>query len=338
MSVVPPRRLTVLCAPGLTRFIEETACLLEADLLVDRCFSTEPEEIAAAIQAADIVWLEWANELAIEVTGRFADLLRDRHVVCRLHSYEVFAGLAAAVRWEVVDDLIFVGSHIREITRGLYPAIFEQVPRVHVIPNGIDVDRFPLLEPPPDRPPGKNLTFVANLSFKKGPMLLLHAFKALVDVDPEFRLFLAGEIQQPRYAFYMDHLVRRWGLQAQVRYEGWVDDIGAWLADKNLLVSTSPVESQGMGILEAAARGLKPLVHHFVGAEHVYPESWLWTSIDEFVAMATAPDREPEAYRAFVAARYGKEREMEAIREVLDGVEAGASGPVAPTPSTPQPC
>lgn len=309
-----PHRLAVVCAPGHTRFIEETACRLRPDLDVTTCFSIDPSEVRSAIAAADTVLLEWANELTIEVTDKLADLLTARRVIVRLHSYELFSGLAAAVRWDVVDDVVFVGAHIRDLARQLCPAIFEQVERIHVIPGGIDLDRHPLAEPRPD---GKSLAFVANLSFKKGPMLLLHALKALVDADPDFRLFLAGRVDQPRYAFYIDHLVHLWGLEDHVRHDGYVEDICSWLADKDFIVCTSPIEGQGMGILEAAARGLRPLVHHFVGAEQVYPASWLWTTIEEFVAMATSPEREPEAYRSFVQSRYGKPAELAAIRRLL---------------------
>ncbi len=170
-------------------------------------------------------------------------------------------------------------------------------------------------------------------------MLLLHAFKALVDADPGFRLFLAGRVDQPRYAFYVDHLVRLWGLEDHVRHDGYVEDVSAWLADKDFIVCTSPllgvspwrnawirgvspwrntgIEGQGLGILEAAARGLRPLVHHFVGAEQVYPASWLWSTIDELVAMARQGRGDPEAHRAVVVDRYGKEREIAALRSML---------------------
>ena len=325
-----PPRLAVICLPGLTSFIEETVTRHQHDFEIHRCYSADPREITAAIASADIVWLEWANELAVQVTGRLPELLRGRRVVLRLHSYELFGGMAAAVRWDVVDDVVFVGTHMRDIARQLCPELFEQVPRVHVIPGGIDLDRFPLLPP---RPPGKNLAFVAHLSAKKGPMLLLHAFKALVDADPGFRLFMVGAVQEPRFGLYIDHLAGRWGLGAHVRYEGHIDDVSAWLADKDMVVCTSPIEGQGLGILEAAARGLKPLVHHFVGAEQVYPEPWLWTSIDELVAMATAPHREPEAYRAFVQERYGKERETAALRAMLLGDLTEPATPLSPPPA-----
>jgi len=292
---VSPLRLVVVCVPGHTRFIEGTTARLGPGMEVATCFSIDPAAVRAAVASADTVWLEWANELTIEVTNKLADLLADRRVIVRLHSYELFAGLAAAVRWDMVDDVIFVGAHIRDLAKRFCPPLFEQVERIHVIPNGIELDRFPLAA---SRPAGKNLAFVANLSFKKGPMLLLHAFRALVDADPEFRLFLAGRVDQPRYAFYIDHLVRLWGLQDHVRHDGQVEDVCSWLADKDFVVCTSPIEGQGLGILEGAARGLRPLVHHFVGAEQVYPTSWLWSTIDEFVAMVRSPGREPEEYRA----------------------------------------
>ena len=62
-----------------------------------------------------------------------------------------------------------------------------------------------------------------------------------------------------------------------------VDDISAWLDNKQYLVSASVHESFGYSIAEAMARGIKPLIHHFCGASEIWPEDLLFTTPSDFI-------------------------------------------------------
>ena len=43
---------------------------------------------------------------------------------------------------------------------------------------------------------GKRITFLGNISHKKGIELLIHSFEAIHSFDPEFTLHIGGKIQE----------------------------------------------------------------------------------------------------------------------------------------------
>lgn len=304
-------RIAIVCLPGLESFLTDIVDHLRENHDVRTCYSTSGEELIEAIKWADTVWIEWANELAVKLTNELP-LLEDKRTICRLHSYEAFAGYASAINWDRVDDLIFVADHIRDQVLRQAPQAAHST-RTHVVPNGIDLERFPLTE----RTRGKNLAFVGDINYKKGPMLLLHAFSELVRQDPEYRLSVAGRIQDQRYRLYFDQMLKEMGLQRQVRFDGWVDDIAAWLEDKQYLVSTSVLEGHPVGIMEGMARGLKPVIHNFVGARQIYDDRFIWNTIPEFVQMILADEYDSISYRAFIEERFTLARQLGQIDNII---------------------
>jgi glycosyltransferase involved in cell wall biosynthesis/SAM-dependent methyltransferase len=292
-------RLALICPTELETFLGDLAAgLCEAFEL--RTFVTrDPARMHEAVEWADVVWIEWANAVTAQLTRGCAALERKR-VVCRLHSYEAFVPELEHIAWERIHDLVFVAPHIRDIVLARLPDLPRRVRRIHVVPNGIDVQRFALST----RSRGKELAFLANLNFKKGPMLLLQAFAALAARDPAWRLHVAGSFQEPRYELYLQQFVEAQGLRGRVRLHGHVQDTAAWLADKDFIASSSLLEGHPVGLLEAMACGLKPLIHEFVGARGLYPPEFLWRTVDDFVRRAEAPDFERARYRAFVERRY----------------------------------
>ena len=64
----------------------------------------------------------------------------------------------------------------------------------------------------------KSIAFLGNVSEKKGPFLLLHAFKAIHDFDPEFTLHIAGKMQSSRVVVSWDHLIPKLGLTEAIHY------------------------------------------------------------------------------------------------------------------------
>jgi len=173
----PPRKIAVLCLPGLQTFLTDIVEFLETKYSVRTCYSSNQQEIAAAISWADIVWLEWANEMAISTTNN-PKLIKGKRVICRLHSYEALDGYVKSVRWECVDDLVFVAEHIRGIVTQQIPDLLQKVKNVHVISNGVNLNKFAHKE----RRRGKNLAYLGYINHKKGPMLLFHAFRELPKV------------------------------------------------------------------------------------------------------------------------------------------------------------
>ena len=311
-------KIAVLCLPGLEQFLKDIVDFLKTRHDVRVCYSTNGQDIESAIRWADTVWLEWANELTIKLTSH-PTLLEGKRVICRLHSYEALAGFATKINWKNICDLIFVAGHIKDIVLQQVPNLPDMVKNIHMVPNGIDMNKFSFK----DRSRGRNLAYIGYINFKKGPMLLLHAFRELVQKDDKYRLFVAGDFQDARYQLYFDQMIREMGLEGNIRFDGWVKDINSWLEDKQYIVCTSVLEGHPVGIMEAMARGLKPLIHNFVGARGIYPEKYVWNTIPEFVNMATEDNYDSMEYRKFIETNYNLEIQLERINKIISGVSEG---------------
>lgn len=309
-------RVAVLTLPGMESFLGDIVTFLDSRCEVRTCYSRDGEEMKAAIEWADVVWVEWANELAVMLTNSLPEGMGKR-IICRLHSYEAFAGFISEIKWERIDDLVFVADHIRDHVLARVPDLAERVANLHVIPSGVDLEKYPLIE----KQKGKNLAYLGYINYKKGPMLLLQAMAELVRLDSDYRLFIAGKIQDDRYALYFNQMVKEMGLEKNINFDGWIDDVPAWLADKQYIVSSSVLESQGMGIMQAMASGLKPVVHNFVGARGIYDSDHLWNTIPEFVEKILEDDFDSTAYRKFIEENYSLQKQLSRLAGLIRPLE-----------------
>lgn len=263
------------------------------------------------MQWADICWFEWCDDLLIH--GSKVPSAAAKTLICRLHSYEAFTFYIKKVYWQAVDQVIFDGEHLREYVLDQVKALKKE--KTAVVPNGIKLDQYTFKQ----RQKGFHIAYVGYINYKKGPMLLLQAFKALIDKDPRYKLFIAGTFQDARYQLYFNQMIDELRLTDSVQFDGWQDDMNQYLEDKHYLICTSLLESQHMSAMEAMAKGIKPLIHNFYGAKTIYDESVVWNTIDEFVSMMTNGDYTPLQYRSFIEEHYSYDLSMRKIEEMISG-------------------
>ncbi len=231
-----------------------------------------PDRIAQMSGWADLVWFEWCDQLLIHASHQ----TKGRPIVCRLHSYEVFTDMPAKVNWPQVDQLIFVNDSVRQLFER---QVLCATPKT-VIYNGVDTDLFAI---PPDKPRTKKIASVGFINYKKNPALLLYCFKKIHEYDPGYTLHIAGTFQDSRYQLYFEHFLKEHPLP--VVFDGWVNDMPAWYADKDFVISTSLFESFHYSIAEGMAGGVLPLIHDWYGAENLYPRDHFFSDPDECLAL-----------------------------------------------------
>jgi glycosyltransferase involved in cell wall biosynthesis len=292
------KKIAFLCSPGLDSFIKHIAEDLSQHYETNLVVTNELPEIVSAINNADIIWLEWANELAIHVTTKLPDFLVGKKVIIRAHSYEALAGYIPQIAWNQVDVLICVADHIRDlitsqwaIAQELGEFDIENFP-VWTIPNGVDPEKFLFKE----RQKGFDLAYLGHINFKKGPMLLFHAFQRLVQSNNRYKLHIAGEFQEPRYDLYFQQMTKKLKLEKNIIRYGHIDNPQEWLDDKNYIVNSSVLEGHPVGITEAMCMGIKPVVHNFFGAETLYRKEHLWSTISQFVSIVKSNKYDSHSY------------------------------------------
>ena len=152
-------------------------------------------------------------------------------------------------------------------------------------------------------------------------MFLLHCFQKLHSIDPGYRIFFAGDWQDEMVQQYMLHMVAQMGLQDCVFFDGHQTDVQGWLQDKHYLLSGSLSESQGMGIMEGMACGLRPVIHDFPGADSIYPAQYIFRTQDEFCQGILEGSYQPREYRQYIEQNYSLDLQMSRINDLFLDLE-----------------
>jgi len=236
-------------------------------------------------EKAKIVWMEWANEKAIEVSNVKLNGLK----VLRIHAFEAFTEYAHKINWNGFDVVIFIDHYIKEYVERQFGKVNSAV----VIPNGIDLDKFTIA---PNKERNNKIAYAGYLTRKKGIGELLLIAKSL----PGYEFHLAGRYQENDIADWMNKkkpdniFIHEW------KYDESMND---FYADKTFILNTSLRESQAMTICEGMASGLKPLVNDWIGADEVYKEEWIYKNIQDLKEILEG-EATPERYRDFIKTNY----------------------------------
>lgn len=301
-------KLVFFVKQGMDSFLGDIIDGLSDEYITKKVIITDYKQIDKGMEWADICWFEWCDELIIY--GSKLPLARKKKIICRLHSYEAFTDYLSKVDWNKVDKLIFVGEHIRKFVANKFKINNK---KISVIPNGININKWTFR----GRKLGFNIAYVGYINYKKGPMLLLHTFKAIYDSDNRYKLYIAGKFQDDRDILYFKQMISEFGIEKNVICEGWQNNLDKWLEDKNYILCTSILESQNMSVMQAMAKGIKPIVHNFVGAKNVYPKKYVWNTIDQAINRITNDYYSSEEYRKFIEDNYLLDKQLNEIKKVL---------------------
>jgi len=129
------KRIGFLCLPGLETFIKPIALHFSENYEVRTCYSNNIAELESVVDASDLIFLEWANQLAIEATNRIPTLA-DKKVIVRCHSYEAMTDMIPQIKWDCVDVLLFVAGHIKDLVLKRFPKLKDLV-KMEIVPNGV---------------------------------------------------------------------------------------------------------------------------------------------------------------------------------------------------------
>ena len=272
------------------------------------------DQIQRVMDWADVTWFEWCDKILAHASHK---LRKTSRVVCRLHRYEAFTNVPQNVKWSFVDTLIPTTQHIMNVLDERTPNVRKQT-NIQVISSTVDLDRFKFKA----REPGYDIAYLGYLHHRKNPSLLLQCIHALVEENSQYHLHIGGVFQQPVWELYFDHMLDRLDLQDHVTMSGWVDDVPTWLDNKNYLVLPTIHEGNPYSVLEAAAQGIKPLVHNFPGADELYPSSWRFNSVPEFVNQVLHQDYDSHSYRSYVAERYSLAQQINKTGDLLQELAA----------------
>jgi glycosyltransferase involved in cell wall biosynthesis len=265
------------------------------------------------VEWADIVFFDWVDNSLIRASnpndefykdGRFKPLPKGKHIITRCHDIDAWMKHYKSVDWTWVDDLIFVADHIRDMV--LNDLDLPTNVKVHTIKHGIDLNKYTFRE----KPKGNKIAWIGRIVGHKGLELALQVLAE----NPEYELHVVGSSLDSWEFAYVDDFVTRNKLK--FFHQAEVQDINVFLEDKDFILLTSFKEAFSYVSAEAMAKGIKPLIHHFWGAETVWDKKYLWEKVSDVKSMLEG-SYEPEVYRRYIKDNYSLERMLKNYDEVF---------------------
>jgi len=257
----------------------------------------------------DLTWFEWARG-PIEAASK---LKKKVPIICRLHKYEAYIDSPEAIEWRNVDKLIFISEAVKDTFTNRFPEQAKEISPV-LIRNGIELSKFTANM---DRKRGHKIAFNGRFHYHKSPELFLQCAHKLKEINPNYTFHLIGEFIDPVIQEYFWYQVEQMGLNSSVVYDGVIEDVNHWLSDKDYFLQTSIIEGQSVAALEAMACGLKPVMHNYFNSGKVFPEKYLYNTIDEAVSMICDENFSRNEYRSYVVKNNDLEKQMLAIEGLI---------------------
>lgn len=205
-----------------------------------------------------------------------------------LRRYELFSGGLSKVDWSQIDHLICVNEWIADRARAVFEKRGITTP-ISVIYNGTDCSQWKFKK----RSPGKNIGMSCHVHPKKNLPLALQILGAL----PEgYELHIAGGIQDPCTAEYLNHVGK--ALKRSVYFYDHIphEQLDLWWEGMNYCLSTSISEGNPNNVIEAMAKGIKPVVHEWPGAVEQF-SPWTFASVSEAIEMIVSCDYDSCSYQ-----------------------------------------
>ncbi len=122
--------------------------------------------------------------------------------------------------------------------------------KIEIVPNGVDLNRFPIGESHRD----PLILYVASLIKRKGPEFLLQAFRGLQNKIPNVQLVMIGDGPQRSE---LESMADSLGISTNIQFLGWQNQqqVSLWMRKAKVFVLPSVEEGLGVVLLEALASG-----------------------------------------------------------------------------------
>lgn len=259
---------------------------------------------------ADISFFDWVDNSLIRASTPDDELWKDnpqpqnKKIITRCHDIDAWAEHYKNVNWKWVNDLIFVSDHIEKMVKREIKFPFNL--KIHNIKHGIDFDKFTYKE----RNHGNKIAWVGNINHHK---CLELALQVLAE-NPEYELHVIGKHLDSWEKAYVEAFVKRNNLK--FFYQPEVEDINKFLEDKNFILLTSFKEAFSYIVGEAMSKGIKPLIHHFYGAENIWHKDYLWNKTSDVKPILTGKYNSAE-YRNFIQMYYPLDKMLENYDKLL---------------------
>jgi len=214
-----------------------------------------------------------------------------------MRRYEFFSPEWRKLDWLKIDHMVFVNGEIKNAVDGWLKENSLKTP-TSLIYNCVDLKDWTIIHA---KDKTYNIGMVCSIHPKKNIPLALQILDALPE---KYTLHLAGPQQDNCLTEYLNHMAIQ--MKRRFNYYGKLPRkrLDSWWDMMDCCLSTSISEGNPNNIIEAMAKGIKPVVHNWPGAVNQFPTDYVFNSISEAVDIIEDKDISPMNARGWVEDRY----------------------------------
>ena len=255
------------------------------------------------IHGADVYLHGWADTShAMEPGAKNIMFMR------RYELYEM--PWAQRTDWKNLSHIVCVNEMVADFVRGTLEELKQDIP-VSVIYNAVDAKDWTFKK----RKPNTNVGMACHIHPKKNLPL---AMNIMAELPENYALHIAGGNQDQWLLDYMNNLAsctrRKLYIYGQLPY----DQMDLWWEQMGVCLSTSYSEGNPNNVIQAMAKGIKPIVHLWPGAIEQFPAEYLFATASEAAQMIQDKAYDSEEYRRIAVENFG----LANIAKVADMVGA----------------
>ena len=236
---------------------------------------------------ADLIWCEWMLGNAVWYSNRITD---KKKLFIRMHRFELTTKWFTQIDFRKVNRVFAVSVYFFEKL-----IEYTHIPRsmAYLLPNYLDSENYQ--KAATDKNKLFNIGVIGILPARKGYLDTLKVLKKLTEKNKQYRLFVYGKMphdlswikNNPTEIAYYDEcqqFILKNNLQQNVVEKGWVD-VKAELKEVGFILSTSHneeiPESFHIAPADGFAAGNQGLLLNWNGVEYIYPEKYIFSTINE---------------------------------------------------------
>lgn len=236
---------------------------------------------------------------------------QDKNIVVRCHDIDAWCGNHEKINWSYVNHLVFVAEHIRD--KVLSEIKLFSKTQVHLIKHGINSDIWPYKEPKP-KDERKKLVYIGNIN---DPKRFETCLLLLAELPRDYSLHVVGRGLNTWRRGYIMHFIKENNLIVTFQEDLTQEQLVGFLDDKDFCIMPSEKEAFSFVVGECMLRGIKPIIHNWIGAKKTWPNELIWNTISEAKQLILEDKYDSKFYHQYVEEHYPIGKMLQQYDELL---------------------
>ncbi|MCK5591383.1 MAG: glycosyltransferase family 4 protein, partial [Candidatus Pacebacteria bacterium] len=184
---------------------------------------------------------------------------------------------------------------------------------VEVVNLGVDIDKLTYR----DRKPGKTIGWLNRIGSGKGIELLCQIIYKMVKYSKDYKFEIVGQCNTAWLMKYLIEFLNRNGLNDNVKIMPEVVNVNEWMDSIDYIMSTSMKECMSLPLAEGMAKGIKPVIHNWWGADELYPGDLIFQTAEQACDIIMSQQYDSNFYRKFVEDKYTLNMQVNKLNKIM---------------------